>query len=117
MRPYEVAVIFDATLDETVVRETTDKIGEFVKSRGGTPGHVDRWGRRQFAYEMNHKTEGNYVFIEVTAEPAVVAELDRMLSLSDDVLRHRVIRQPERVAGRRAAPTAPAFKPDPPAGE
>ena len=65
MRPYEVAVIFDATLDETVVRETTDKIGEFVKSRGGQPGHVDRWGRRQFAYEMNHKTEGNYVFIEI----------------------------------------------------
>jgi small subunit ribosomal protein S6 len=117
LRPYEVAVIFDATLDETVVRETTDKIGEFVKSRGGQPGHVDRWGRRQFAYEMNHKTEGNYVFIEVTAEPSVLAELDRMLTLSDDVLRHRVIRQPERVAGRRPAPTVPASKPDSPAGE
>ena len=117
MRPYEVAVIFDATLDETVVRETTDKIGEFVKSRGGQPGHVDRWGRRQFAYEMNHKTEGNYVFIEITAEPAVVAELDRMLSLSDDVLRHRVIRQPDRVAGRRPVPSAPASKTDSPVGE
>src|ERR1700733_959585 len=117
LRPYEVAVIFDATLEETVVRETTDRIGEFIKSRGGTPGHVDRWGRRQFAYEMDHKTEGNYVFIELTAEPAVVAELDRMLSLSDDVLRHRVIRQPERVAGRRPVPTAPASKTDSPVGE
>jgi small subunit ribosomal protein S6 len=117
LRPYEVAVIFDATLDETVVRETTDKIGEFVKSRGGQPGHVDRWGRRQFAYEMDHKTEGNYVFIELTAEPAVVAELDRMLSLSDDVLRHRVIRQPDHVAGRRPVPTAPASRTDSPVGE
>src|SRR3984957_17458693 len=117
LRPYEVAVIFDATLDETVVRETTDKIGEFVKSRGGQPGHVDRWGRRQFAYEMNHKTEGNYIFIEMTVEHAVDAALDRMLSLSDDVLRHRVIRQPDRVAGRRPVPTAPASKTDSPVGE
>ena len=118
MRPYEVAVIFDATLDETVVRETTDKIGEFVKSRGGQPGKVDRRGRRQFAYEMDHRTEGNYVFIEVTAEPAVLAELDRMLTLSDDVLRHRVLRQPDHVAGRRGTPTtAPASSTASPAGE
>jgi small subunit ribosomal protein S6 len=110
-------VIFDATLDESVVRETTDRIGEFVKSRGGQPGHVDRWGRRQFAYEMDHRTEGNYVFIEVTAEPAVLAELDRMLTLSDDVLRHRVIRQPDHIAGRRAAPTSPASGTASPSGE
>ena len=117
MRPYEVAVIFDATLDETVVRETTDRIGEFVKSRGGQPGHVDRWGRRQFAYEMDHRTEGNYVFIEVTAEPSVLTELDRMLTLSDDVLRHRVIRQPDHVAGRRSTPAAPASGTASPSGE
>ena len=117
MRPYEVAVIFDATLDESVVRETTDQIGEFLKSRGGVPGHIDRWGRRQFAFEMKHRTEGNYVFIEVVAEPPVLAELDRMLSLSDDVLRHRVIRQPDHVAGRRSAPTAPASQIETPSGE
>jgi small subunit ribosomal protein S6 len=96
MRPYEIVVIFDATLEDTVIRETTDKIGEYVRSKGGTTGRVDRWGKRNFAYEINHKTEGYYVIIEATGEPAVLAEVDRMLSLSDAVIRHRVLRQSER---------------------
>lgn len=100
MRPYEIVVIFDASLEESDLRDFTDRIVEHVRSRGGTPGRVDRWGRRAFAYELKHRSEGYYVFIEVVAEPAVVAEVDRMLSLSDEVLRHRVVRQPERAAGR-----------------
>ena len=108
MRPYEIAVIFDASLDESVIRGTIDKITAQVRAAGGTSGRVDRWGRRPFAYEINHRSEGYYVFVEVAAEPAVVAEVDRMLALSDAVLRHRVIRQPERVAGR--APARPATR-------
>ena len=95
MRPYEIVVIFDATLEENIIRETTDKIAEYVRTKGGTTGRIDRWGRRTFAYELKHRTEGYYVIIEATAEPAVLAEVDRMLSLSDDVVRHRVIRQPD----------------------
>ncbi|HWD24710.1 MAG TPA: 30S ribosomal protein S6, partial [Acidimicrobiales bacterium] len=94
MRPYEVAIILDASLDDTIIRQTTDGIIDFVKTKGGTPGRVDRWGRRAFAYEMKHKTEGYYLFVDVTAEPQVLADLDRMLVLSDDVIRHRVIRLP-----------------------
>lgn len=95
MRPYEVAIILDATLDDAIIRQTTDGIVDFVKSKGGTPGRIDRWGRRTFAYEMKKRTEGYYLFVDVTGEPAVLAELDRMLTLSDDVIRHRVIRLPE----------------------
>jgi small subunit ribosomal protein S6 len=107
LRPYEAAVIFDASLEDTIIRETTEQVVEFVRSHGGTTGRVDRWGRRTFAYELRHKTEGYYVFIELSAEPPLVAELDRMLTLSDDVLRHRVIRQPDSKVGR-ARPAAPA---------
>jgi small subunit ribosomal protein S6 len=95
MRPYEVAIILDASLDDTIIRQTTDGIIDFVKSKGGTPGRVDRWGRRAFAYEMKKRTEGYYLFVDVTADPQVLADLDRMLTLSDDVLRHRIIRLPE----------------------
>jgi small subunit ribosomal protein S6 len=108
VRPYEIAVIFDSTLDEGVIREVLDRITGHVRAAGGTTGRVDRWGRRPFAYELRHRSEGYYVFVEVAAEPAVVAEVDRMLALSDAVLRHRVIRQPERVAGR--APARPATR-------
>ncbi len=108
MRPYEIAVIFDASLDETVIRETIDRVASLVRAAGGTPGHVDRWGRRTFAYELNHHTEGYYVFIEVAAEPDTMAEVDRTLALNDAVLRHRVIRQSDHVAGRKRGPSAPA---------
>jgi small subunit ribosomal protein S6 len=113
MRPYEVAIILDASLDDTIIRQTTDGIIDFVKSKGGTPGRVDRWGRRAFAYEMKKKTEGYYLFVDVTGEVEVLTDLDRMLTLSDDVIRHRVIRLPEGNFTRREVRAPREFAPAP----
>lgn len=106
VRPYEVMVILDAGLEDDVIRSVIDRTVDLISSRGGTPGRIDRWGKRRFAYEMRHRSEGYYVVIEATAEPAVMAELDRVLFLADEVLRHKVIRLPEGVAGRDARPAA-----------
>ncbi len=108
MRPYEVMVIFDVDREEDEIRERVDRVVELVKSRGGAPGQVSHWGRRTFAYELKHRSEGYYVVIEATAEPEVLAEVDRMLALEDAVLRHKVIRQPEQAAGRSARRSTPA---------
>jgi small subunit ribosomal protein S6 len=53
---------------------------------------LDVWGRRRLAYEINKKTEGIYAVIDLQAEPAAVAELDRQLRLNESVLRTKVIR-------------------------
>ena len=106
MRPYEVMVILDAGLEEDSIRPVLDRVTELVQSRGGTQGRVDRWGKRRFAYELNHRSEGYYVLIEISAEPATIAELDRMLSLADEVIRHKTIRLPEKVVGRAPAARA-----------
>lgn len=103
MRPYEVMVILDATLEDDAIRSAIDRATELVRARGGTPGRVERWGKRRFAYELHHRWEGYYVLVEANAEPAVMAELDRSLHLADEVVRHKIIRLPDRVAGRRAA--------------
>ena len=108
MRPYEVVVIVDAGLEDEVIRATIDRATELIRSRGGTPNRVDRWGKRRFAYELKHRWEGYYALLDVTAEPSVMAELDRMLSLADEVIRHKIIRLPDDVAGRAARPTADA---------
>ena len=100
MRPYEVMVIFDVGLEEGDINAGIDRITSLVRDRGGNPGRAERWGRRTFAYELEHRSEGYYVLIEFTAEPALVAELDRMLTLDDIVLRHKVLRQPDRQSGR-----------------
>lgn len=106
MRPYEVMVIFDAGLEEAAIRAVLDRATEVIRARGGEPGRVDLWGKRRFAYKMKHRTEGYYVVLEATAPPAAMAELDRMLLLTDEVLRHKVIRLPEAAVGRSLRPPA-----------
>ena len=107
MRPYEVMIIFDASLEEETIRAAVDSYAEFIRSRGGTPGKVDRWGRRRFAYEVRHRWEGYYMLLEANAEPEVMEELHRMLSLADEVIRHKVVRIPD-VALKAAPGAAPA---------
>ncbi|HLY81725.1 MAG TPA: 30S ribosomal protein S6 [Acidimicrobiales bacterium] len=112
MRPYEVMVILDAGLEEEVIRATIDRATALIKARGGVPGKVERWGKRRFAYEVKHRTEGYYVLIDATAEPAVMADLDRMLHLADEVIRHKVIRLPDKVAGRTPRPAGVGSGPE-----
>ena len=104
MRPYEIMLILDASLDEDVIRASVDRTTAAIKAGGGTPGKVDRWGRRRFAYELKHQHEGYYVLIEATAAPSALADLDRMLRLTDEVIRHKIIRVPDLVAGRSPRP-------------
>jgi small subunit ribosomal protein S6 len=99
VRPYEVMIILDASLEEDAIRAVIDRATEVIQSRGGNLNRVDRWGKRRFAYELDHRWEGYYILLETTAEPAALTELARVLSLTDEVLRHKVIRLPDRVAG------------------
>ena len=109
MRPYETMIIFDPAVEEPAIQGALDRALEVVRANGGTTGTVDRWGRRTLAYEMNKKREGYYVVAEFTAEPKASAELDRFLVLADEVMRHKIIRIPEKVAGRaRAKAPAPS---------
>jgi small subunit ribosomal protein S6 len=106
MRPYEVMLIFDASLEEETIRAAIDRFAGFIRDRGGNPGRVDRWGKRRFAYELRHRWEGYYVLLEATMEVAVEEELHRMLALADEVVRHKVVRIPEAALKARAAPAA-----------
>ena len=110
MRPYEVMVILDTSLEEDAIRATLDRATKVVAGGGGLVGRVERLGRRRFAYELHHRTEGYYAVVEITAQPAVIADLDRMLGLADEVVRHKVIRLPDKVAGRTLQPV-PAGEP------
>ena len=115
MRPYEVMLILDSSAEEALVDSTVDHIKQIVTGKDGKVGQVSKWGRRRFAYEMKHRMEGNYTLMEFSAEPVAVAEVDRMLLLSDTVLRHKIVRVPESVAG--AKPASPAAAEATPASE
>jgi small subunit ribosomal protein S6 len=100
MRHYEVMVILDAGLEEDAIRATLDRTTQTLTANGATVDRVDRWGKRRFAYEVRHRNEGYYVLIDTMAEPAAVAEVDRMLGLADEVIRHKVVRLPEKTAAK-----------------
>lgn len=108
MRPYEVMVIVDADLEEGEVRAVVERATELLQARGAELGYVDFWGKRRFAYRLKHRWEGYYVVFQAKAEPAAMEELHRMLSLADEVLRHKVLRIPEAVYGPPKAARTPA---------
>ena len=109
MRPYEVMVILDADLEAEEVRASIDRATQLITAKGAELGYVDFWGKRRFAYRLKHRWEGYYVVFQAKSEPAAMDELNRMLSLADEVLRHKVLRIPEAVYG----PPKTAGSPEP----
>ncbi len=107
MRPYETVIIFDTEVDESAITAVLERGLDLVRNSGGTVGTVDRWGKRTLAYELQHKREGYYVVAEFTAEPKAVADLDRLLVLADEVLRHKIMRVPDEAIGQ-TRPKTPA---------
>ena len=92
LRAYEVMVILDPSLDERTVEPSLDKYLNVVRKDGGTVDKVDVWGRRRMAYEIKKNAEGIYAVINLSAEPATVAEFNRQLGLNEAVLRTKVLR-------------------------
>jgi small subunit ribosomal protein S6 len=106
MRHYEVMVILDAGLEEDGIRSIIDRATQLIANAGGTVVKVDRWGKRRFAYEVHHRSEGYYLLIETNAEPNALASVDRMLGLADEVIRHKVIRLPDKPLVRATRPAS-----------
>jgi|SRR4051794_28526395 small subunit ribosomal protein S6 len=96
MRRYEMMVILDPQLDERTVAPSLDQFLGVIKTQGGSVDKVDVWGKRRLSYEINKHTEGIYAVLDMSCTPAAVAELDRQLSLSESVLRTKVLRRDAR---------------------
>ncbi|GAA1074843.1 30S ribosomal protein S6 [Kitasatospora nipponensis] len=92
MRHYEVMVILDPSVEERAVSPLIENFLNVVRTGGGTVEKVDTWGRRRLSYEIKKQPEGIYTVIDLKATPEVVKELDRQMSLSESVLRTKVLR-------------------------
>lgn len=101
MRAYELMIIMDAGVEESNVAERVEQITQNVKAHGGNVKTEDRWGKRRFAYEINHQHEGYYLVLEFVTETREMGTLERLLRLADDVVRHKLIRLPDNEAARR----------------
>jgi small subunit ribosomal protein S6 len=86
-------VILDPQLDERTVAPSLDQFLGVVKTQGGSIDKVEIWGKRRLSYEIDKRTEGIYAVVDMSCTPAAVAELDRQLSLSESILRTKVLRR------------------------
>jgi small subunit ribosomal protein S6 len=93
-------VILDGSIDDNVVSGEVEKIAAQADDCGELAS-TDVWGRRAFAYEIDHKHDGHYVVFEILGDPGSLDPLDRALRLADDVVRHKIIRLPDSEAARR----------------
>ena len=92
MRSYEVMIILDPEVDDRQVQPIIDSHLKPVTKAGGVVTNIEIMGRRRFAYEIQKKSEGTYVVVNLDAEPAVIKEFDRKLSIDEKVLRAKVFR-------------------------
>ncbi len=101
MRAYEVMIILEADVDDAGVRQVLARVGELVGAEGGTVATSDTWGRRRFAYEINKKHEGIYVVLQIVTTATNLDSLDRVLRLADNIVRHKILRLPEKEVAKR----------------
>ena len=91
MREYEVMLILPAEADESAVGGAVERITKVLSEGGGEVKNIDRWGRRRFAFPIARQSEGYYVVVRFTSEPSSLAEIDRTLTLADEVMRFKVV--------------------------
>jgi len=92
LRAYELIVIISPEIDEEEIPTTVEKINQFIIERGGSIAEVNQWGKRKLAYPIKHFVEGNYVLTQFTMEPRLTEELEASLGISEEILRHLLVR-------------------------
>jgi small subunit ribosomal protein S6 len=93
-------LILPADADEALVSTAVDRIAKAIEPAGGSVTNIDRWGRRRFAYEIDKQHEGYYVVLRFTGDPSIQPELDRVLNIADEVIRHKILVAPPKVEAK-----------------
>jgi small subunit ribosomal protein S6 len=91
MRNYELMYIIRPDVEAETVQAVTEKFQGIITNGGEITKH-DVMGKKRLAYEINKHREGTYVLVHFTAPPSVVTELERVLKITDEVIRHMVTR-------------------------
>ena len=86
---YEVLYVLNPNLTEEETQAIVEKFKTLIE-QNGTVDEMEEWGKRKLAYEINYLTEGYYVLVKFTSGPELPAELDRILGITDGVIRSLV---------------------------
>lgn len=93
MRNYEMVFILNPDLDEEKLSAAVKKVSNLINNNGGEVAKLDNWGKKRLAYEIKDLHEGYYYLVEFKGTPETAKELDRVLKISEEVLRFMIIRK------------------------
>ena len=91
MNEYEIMLLLDPELEEAQGDAIIQRIRDGVEGAGGSWDGHSPWGRRRLAYEIGHKGEAVYHLLLFTATPEALAEITRVLKITDGVVRHLAV--------------------------
>ena len=104
MRDYEILYIVRADLDDDKVQDIIKRVNTLIERAGGSVERTNIWGKRKLAYEVKHQKEGSYILQDFQIGPDRVPELEAALKITEEVLRHLVVRKPDRPTPTPVAP-------------
>jgi len=96
MKAYELLFFVNPTLEEEDRQATLKRIDTAIVSQGGLVDYIDEWGKRKLAFEVDRLTDGDYILIDFHAEPTSIAEIDRVLRITDAVKRFMIVSRTDR---------------------
>ncbi len=94
-RTYELMFIVDPTAGDEDVLKLSEGVQKIITGQGGSITKTEMMGKRQLAYEINHKKDGTYVLLEVEGSGAEIAEVERRMRVNDQILRYMTVRVDE----------------------
>ncbi|WP_425805898.1 30S ribosomal protein S6 [Desulfitobacterium sp. Sab5] len=95
MKAYELLYIIRPELDDEAAAALVDKFSEVVTNNGGADVAIDKWGKRRLAYEIDDLREGNYVLMNFNGEARTAQEVERVMKISDSVVRFLTTKKEE----------------------
>lgn len=95
MRKYEIMYIIRPNMDDEARQALVERFNNVLKENGAEITNVTDWGKRRLAYEIEKYRDGYYMIVNVTAEPQAVQEFDRLARISEDIIRHIVVKEEE----------------------
>jgi small subunit ribosomal protein S6 len=107
MNAYEIMLMLDPELAEDRQGDIVARVRETVEKQGGAWVGHETWGRRKLAYEIDHKGEAVYHLLQFDADAPTLAEITRVLRITDGAMRHMAVRRPAARA-REPEPVRPA---------
>ncbi len=89
---YELVYIIRPETEEAELEARIEGISQFITGNNGTVSEVEKWGKKKLAYPIRHFLEGNYVLTRFSMSPTKCKQLEASLRISEDVLRHLLIK-------------------------